>query len=169
MHVRSFKEGKHSSWRGWEGQGRLASARKRSLISVWWKGDGRREVKTIIVARKNCSADRIKLGIRKASGECSLFFVVTSYSAKKPFLLFITTVFRFLVVTFWKDILLYLWDRFNYKKIVFLVLELPVNIPDWKASACIVTSACGQTSVGVFPLFLLLKYIMVTKKNINWS
>lgn len=129
------------------------AVRKRSPIRAWWKGGGRREAKIIIVARKNCSADRIKLGIRKASGKCSLFFVVTSYSAKKWFLLFITTMFRFLVVAFWKDILLYLWDRWNYKKTVFLVPKLSGNIPEWKASACIVTSICGQTSEGVFPFF----------------
>lgn len=122
------------------------------LIHVWWKGDGRREAKAIIVARKNCSADHIKLGIRKASGKCSLFFVVTSYSAKKWFLLFITTMFRFLVVAFWKDILLYLWDSCNYKRIVFLVSKLPGGISRWKASVCIFTSFCGQTSVGGFPL-----------------
>lgn len=149
-----------------ERQGSVAPVRKKSLIHVWWKGDGRREAKTIIAARKSCSADHIKLGIRKASGKCSLLFVVTSYSAKKRFLLFITTMFRFLVVAFWKDILLYLWDRCNYKKTVFLVSELPVNIPGWKASAC---SVCGQTSLGVFPLLLLLKYIMVREKDINWS
>lgn len=148
--VKSLKEWKHFSWRGWEVQDNLAPVRKRSLIHAGWEGDGRREAKITIAARKSCSADCIKLGIRKASGKCSLFFVVKSYSAKKWFLLFITTMFRFLVVVFWKAVLLYLWDRCNYKKTVFLVSKLSVNIPEWKASACIVTSICGQTSVGFF-------------------
>lgn len=131
------------------------AVRKRSFIRAWWKGGGRREAKTIIVARKNCSADRIKLGIRKASGKCSLFFVVTSYSAKKWFLLFITTMFRFLVVAFWKDILLYLWDRWNYKKTVFLCQNCQGTSLNGRQVLALWTNIWGGFSL------LLLEYIMV--------